>query len=82
MCCGILLVLHVSFTNGVCYIMIRDALLLFCCRQQKEGEEGRQREEEEGGEASHWVSCLIFYFFIPCGTVFVIEMSMLMYCRG
>ena len=52
MCCGILLVLHVSFTSGVCYIMIKEALLLFCCRQWEEGEEGSRQweEEEEGGK--------------------------------
>ena len=62
-----LLVLHVSFTNGVCYIMIKEALLLFCCRQWEEGGRREVDSRRRKREASHRVSCLIvvdFFLFL------------------
>ena len=79
MCCGILLVLHVDINSGVCYTMVVNLVLTSLVV----GGRKRSRMEEVGRRrgAIHWVSCSIV-FFIPCGIVFVIEMSMLMYCRG
>ena len=41
--CGILLILYVSFTSVVCYIVGIEFFLFFCYRQQEE--KGRRRVE-------------------------------------
>ena len=52
-------------------------------QKEEEGRGGEQREEREVGPPSKlFDSCQFFVFVIPHGTVFVIEMSILMYCRG
>ena len=86
MCCGILLVLHVDIDSSVCYTMVVN---LFLSSLVVDSRKRRRRKEvgsrERRRRVGHWVSYSIVVdlcFVNSCGIVFVIEMSMLMCCRG
>ena len=75
MYCGFL-VLHVGINIGICYTMVVNLVLSFLVVDgSRRGSKGR----EERREVAHQVSFFSFLFGV---SVLVIELSMLMHCRG